>query len=78
MKPLNTADKFGTGQVKAEASYSVGNPYQSWGTLYYVQTPNGQWLNAGLLAWNYVRMPEAQWPGMADQEMSNQIAQAGG
>lgn len=72
------ADKFGTGQVKAEASYSEGNPYQSSGTLYYIQTPNGQWLNAGLLAWNYERMPEAQWPGMADQEIQNQIAQAGG
>lgn len=72
------ADKFGTGQVKEEAAYSPGNPYYSSASLYYIETPNGQWLNAGLLAETYVRMPEAQWPGLADQEIRNAIAQAGG
>lgn len=72
------ADKFGTGQVKEEAAYSPGNAYYSSASLYYIQTPNGQWLNAGLLAETYVRMPEAQWPGLADQEIRNAIAQAGG
>ncbi len=72
------ADKFGTGQVKEEAAYGPGNAYYSSASLYYIQTPNGQWLNAGLLAETYVRMPEAQWPGLADQEIRNAIAQAGG
>jgi hypothetical protein len=72
------ADKFGTGQIKEEAAYSSGNPYYSTGSLYYIQTPNGQWLNAGLLAETYVRMPESQWPGLADQEIRSAIAQAGG
>jgi hypothetical protein len=71
------ADKFGTGQVREQASYGSG-PYYSKASQYYIETPNGQWLNAGLLAWNYQRMPEAQWPGMADQEISADIVQAGG
>jgi hypothetical protein len=72
------ADKFGTGEVREEAPYCEGDPYSSTANLYYIQTPNGQWLNAGLLAENYVRMPESQWPGMAAQEIRNAIAQAGG
>lgn len=72
------ADKFGTGQIKEEAAYSPGNPYYSTASQYYIQTPNGQWLNAGLLAETYVRMPESQWPGLADQEIRSAIAQAGG
>jgi hypothetical protein len=71
------ADKFGTGQVREQASYGSG-PYYSTASQYYIETPNGQWLNAGLLAWNYQRMPEAQWPGLADQQIRANIAQAGG
>jgi hypothetical protein len=72
------ADKFGNGQVREEAPYGSGNPYYSSASQYYIQTPNGQWLNAGLLADYYQRMPEAQWPGLADQEIRTAIAQAGG
>jgi hypothetical protein len=72
------ADKFGTGQVREEVPYGSGNPYYSTSNQYYIQTPNGQWLNAGLLAEYYQRMPEAQWPGLADQEIQSAIAQGGG
>jgi len=72
------ASKFGTGEVREEAAYGEGNPYSSTASQYYIQTPNGQWLNAGLLADYYQRMPESQWPGLADQEIRAAIAQGGG
>jgi len=71
------AETFGNGQIKAENPYGTG-PYSANAEQYFYQTPRGQWRIAGLDAWTYVRMPEAQWPGLAAQQIREAIADSGG
>ena len=61
------ANRYGTGEVVARPYNATGGPYTANGTEYYVRLNNGELVNAGLLADYYRRMPEAQFPGLADR-----------
>ena len=61
------ANKYGTGEVVARPYDATGGPYSANGTEYYIRLTNGKLVNAGLLADYYRRMPEAQFPGLADR-----------
>ncbi len=60
------ANKYGTGEVVAKPYNATGGPYTANGTEYYIRLQNGALVNAGLLADYYQRLPEAQFPGVAD------------
>jgi hypothetical protein len=52
-------------------------PYSATANEYWVQLPGGKTINAGFLADYYQRMPEGQFPGLAEQMIQVAIAQAG-
>ena len=70
------ADKFGTGQIVQVPFGGTGGPYASSAEEYHIVLPNGATVNAGLLADYYVRMPEAQFPGLADTMIQMAVAKA--
>ena len=70
------ADKFGTGQIVQVPFGGTGGPYTSSAEEYHIVLPNGATVNAGLLADYYVRMPEAQFPGLADSMIQTAVAKA--
>jgi hypothetical protein len=70
------ADKFGTGQIVQVPFGGTGGPYASSAEEYHIVLPNGATVNAGLLADYYVRMPEAQFPGLADTMIQMAVARA--
>jgi hypothetical protein len=69
------ADKFGTGKVIEQPYAGPAGPYGATATEYYIQVPNGRTVNAGLLADYYQRMPESQFPGLADLMIRDAIGQ---
>ena len=71
------ADKFGTGQIVQVPFGGTGGPYAASAEEYHVVLPNGATVNAGLLADYYVRMPEAQFPGLADTMIQMAVATSG-
>ena len=70
------ADKFGTGEVVEKPYGGTGGPYAATAVEYHIVLPNGATVNAGLLADYYVRMPEAQFPGLADTMIQAAVAKA--
>ena len=70
------ADKFGTGQVVEKPYGGTGGPYAATAEEYHIVLSNGATVNAGLLADYYVRMPEAQFPGLADTMIQAAVARA--
>ena len=70
------ADKFGTGKIVQVPWGGTGGPYAATAQEYHIVLPNGATVNAGLLADYYVRMPEAQFPGLADTMIQMAIAKA--
>ena len=69
------ADKFGTGQLIEQPYAGPAGPFAATASEYYIQLPNGRTVNAGLLADYYTRMPEAQFPGLADLMIRDAINQ---
>jgi hypothetical protein len=67
------AKKYGTGEVVELPYAGTGGPYSADATEFYIKLPNGRLVNAGLLADYYRRMPEAQFPGMADRIISSSL-----
>jgi hypothetical protein len=67
------AKKYGTGEVVELPYAGTGGPYSANATEFYIKLPNGRLVNAGLLADYYRRMPEAQFPGMADRIISSSL-----
>lgn len=70
------ADKFGTGQIVQVPFGGTDGPYAATADEYHIVLPNGATVNAGLLADYYVRMPEAQFPGLADTMIQMAVARA--
>jgi len=70
------ADKFGTGQIVQVPFGGTGGPYAASAEEYHIVLPNGATVNAGLLADYYVRMPESQFPGLADTMIQMAVARA--
>jgi hypothetical protein len=70
------ANKYGTGEVVARPYDATGGPYSANGTEYYIQLANGKMVNAGLLADYYQRMPESQFPGLADRIIRQGLGEA--
>lgn len=70
------ADKFGTGQIIQVPFGGTGGPYTSSAEEYDIVLQNGATVNAGMLADYYVRMPEAQCPGLADTMIQMAVATA--
>jgi len=70
------ADKFGTGQIVQVPFGGTGGPYAASAEEYHIVLPNGATVNAGLLADYYARMPEAQFPGLADIMIQMAVAKA--
>lgn len=70
------ADKFGTGQIVQVPFGGTGGPYSASAEEYHIVLPNGATVNAGLLADYYVRMPESQFPGLADTMIQMAVATA--
>jgi hypothetical protein len=70
------ADKFGTGEVLEVRNGGTGGRYAAPASEYHIELPNGATVNAGLLADHYVRIPEAQFPGLADTMSQMAIARA--
>ena len=61
------ARKYGTGEVVAVPYGGQGGPFAASATEYNIKLADGRMINAGLLADYYTRMPEAQFPGLADR-----------
>jgi len=70
------ADKFGTGKIVQDSLIGTGGPYAETADPYDIVLANGAKVNAGLLADYYVRMPQAQFPGLADTMIQMAVAQA--
>ena len=70
------ADKFGTGKIAKDSLIGTGGPYAETADPYDIVLANGAKVNAGLLADYYVRMPEAQFPGLADTMIQQAVAKA--
>lgn len=70
------ANKYGTGEVVARPYNATGGPYTANGTEYYIRLQNGGLVNAGLLADYYRRLPEAQFPGLADRVIRQGLGEA--
>jgi hypothetical protein len=60
------AKKYGTGEVVETPYEGNGGPYLANATEYQIRLSNGKLTNAGTLADYYRRMPEDQFPGVAD------------
>lgn len=71
------ADKFGTGKIVQVPFGGTGGPYTSSAEEFHIVLQNGATVNAGLLADYYVRMPESQYPGVADTMIQMAVARAG-
>jgi len=70
------ANKYGTGEVVARPYNATSGPYTANGTEYYIRLQNGSLVNAGLLADYYQRLPEAQFPGVADSIIRQGLGEA--
>lgn len=70
------ADKFGTGKIVQVPFGGTGGPYASSAQEYHIVLQNGATVNAGLLADYYVRMPESQYPGLADTMIQMAVTRA--
>lgn len=66
------AQKYGTGEVVSGPG-GQGGPFSANGTEYFIKLNNGVLVNAGLLAGYYQRAPEAEFPGVADQQIRMQL-----
>jgi len=60
------AKKYGTGEVVETPYEGNGGPYLANANEFQIRLSNGKLTNAGTLADYYRRMPEAQFPGVAD------------
>ena len=60
------AKKYGTGEVVETPYEGNGGPYLANATEFQIRLSNGKLTNAGTLADYYRRMPEDQFPGVAD------------
>lgn len=60
------AKKYGTGEVVETPYEGNGGPYLANANEFQIRLKNGKLTNAGTLADYYRRMPEAQFPGVAD------------
>jgi hypothetical protein len=60
------AKKYGTGEVVEVPYEGNGGPYFANATEFQIRLSNGKLTNAGTLADYYRRMPESQFPGVAD------------
>jgi len=58
--------KYGTGEVVETPYEGNGGPYLANANEFQIRLKNGKLTNAGTLADYYRRMPEAQFPGVAD------------
>jgi hypothetical protein len=58
--------KYGTGEVVETPYEGNGGPYLANATEFQIRLNNGKLTNAGTLADYYRRMPEDQFPGVAD------------
>lgn len=58
--------KYGTGEVVQTPYEGNGGPYLANANEFQIRLKNGKLTNAGTLADYYRRMPEAQFPGVAD------------
>jgi hypothetical protein len=68
------AQKYGTGEVVSGPYEGQGGPFSANGTEYFIKLNNGVLVNAGLLAGYYQRAPEAEFPGVADQQIRMLLA----
>jgi hypothetical protein len=60
------AKKYGTGEVVETPYEGNGGPYHANANEFQIRLKNGKLTNAGTLADYYRRMPENQFPGLAD------------
>jgi hypothetical protein len=60
------AKKYGTGEVVETPYEGNGGPYLANANEFQIRLTNGKLTNAGTLADYYRRMPEEQFPGLAD------------
>ena len=60
------ANKYGTGEVVETPYEGNGGPYLATANEFQIRLRNGKLTNAGTLADYYRRMPEDQFPGVAD------------
>ena len=60
------ARKYGTGEVVETPYEGNGGPYLANANEFQIRLSNGKLTNAGTLADYYRRMPESQFPGLAD------------
>jgi hypothetical protein len=60
------AKKYGTGEVVETPYEGNGGPYLANANEFQIRLSNGKLTNAGTLADYYRRMPESQFPGLAD------------
>ena len=60
------AKKYGTGEVVETPYEGNGGPYLANANEFQIRLRNGKLTNAGTLADYYRRMPESQFPGVAD------------
>jgi len=60
------AKKYGTGEVVETPYEGNGGPYLANANEFQIRLSNGKLTNAGTLADYYRRMPESQFPGVAD------------
>jgi len=67
------AQKYGTGQVTERPYEGQGGPFSADGNEYWITLKNGAQVNAGILASYYQLAPEAQFPGVADAMIRNQL-----
>lgn len=70
------ARKYGTGEVVEVPYEGQGGPFWATAQEFHIKLPGGRMINAGLLADYYRRMPEGQFPGLADQCIREAIAAA--
>ncbi len=61
------AQKYGTGEVVEVPYEGSGGPFYANASEFQIRLKDGRMVNAGFLADCYRRMPEAQFPGLADQ-----------